>query len=354
MRPRQFDAARCVTYAAAGLVLLAIALGRMHPRESPRRVPAAPQAGLGDLIAGIRATRIDLETGRLVGLDLPAGERVDLASGSPWADEGGSQVVGRWSRRDAYDLPSGQGLVRLGLPGGRLLDRVETEILPVSPPCWYPGMTARILYAACDGALYHFAFAEGDAPGDKAPRPVTWRALPAGLAAVRVLDPAWSGSGGVLLATVFARPIGAAVRTQSPALWWLRLDPSGSEVVAAGRVVRREGSAGADAWERLPAVGKSADGTPLLAFLERDPEEWGWRVVVAPLRADDGAAGAPAIRRAEARVLAEGRGTLAPGISADGRWVASLAAGASTAPATVERLPLAPAPTLALGAGPTP
>ena len=353
MRPRRIDAVRGLAYAAAALFLVAVGLGRMRAEPATRRVPApVRQVGFGVVIAGpdgTRANLIDLETGRSGRVALPPGDELYLASCSPWSDGGGPQLVGRWTRRDAHALPTACGLIRLALPAGRVLGQVETDILPITPPCWYPGTAPRILYAAADGALHHYAFGEGADPGDKAPGVVAWRDLPAGVAAVRIVDAAWPADpalGGCLLVSAFARPTDRAAGPESPALWWLRLDRSGTAVAAAGRLVRRDEPTGAEPWERLPAAGRSADGTPRLAYLERAAEESGWRVVVAPIRAD-GAGGAPAVHRAEGRVLAEGCGAVAPSFSADGRWLAGITAGGPP-PSTVRRLPLDPTPTLAL------
>src|SRR5206468_569384 len=123
------------------------------------------------------------ETGEIRRFRSPTGDRFDYASCSPWQDEEGQyQVVGRWSELSA-DGPSADvdefGLARYTLPSGRVLDRVPLDVVPASPPCWFPGFTARVLYAASDGLLYRLSF-EGDTPrraGDPPPKPepVEWR-----------------------------------------------------------------------------------------------------------------------------------------------------------------------------------
>src|SRR5262245_44709162 len=194
--------------AVVGLLTLsgvAVLVGRSSPPRPARRAPGHPSfvyvnghlSGLGSW----ELQRLDPEAGRTEPLPLPEGALMDCARGSPWRDSRGRwQVAGRgWTssgpRRNP--IPRGHCLALYEFPGGAVLDRVETEHLPDGPPCWEPGTSARVVYAAGDGALYWHDF-EGSDPsganfrgGDSRPEPVAWECPQPGLGSVRLADPAW-------------------------------------------------------------------------------------------------------------------------------------------------------------------
>jgi len=348
---------RALALAGLGVFSIAVALGRMNPEPPSRGGPVAGRPagfeGISDDPPGPAPRLLDLATGRLEPLVMPAGERLDKVSYSPRVDgRGEGQVVGSWLRVDPLGRTRDSGLARLVYPSGRVLDRVMTETSLAAPPCWYPDGVPRVLFASPGGDLHHFAFEDGaGGPGDGAPRPVTWRRLPRGASGVRVESVTWPADpilGGRLLASLSLLPAGGDSRWQPSGLWWLQLDAAGGEVIAAGRLVRRRWVAGTDRGAELqrPAVGRSAGGRPLLAYLARPPKAQGWRVIVAPLRAD-ASTGAPYVAGPGARVVAEGCGLLAPGFGADGRWVAAIPSGHHAA-ADVLRIPVGSAPDLAV------
>ena len=342
---------RLTALTALALGVVAVGLGQMNPTPGGTRA-AAPIVHVGIDIntrAEIEgsARLLDLRTGRLDRLDLPADELVEHLSCSPWRDaRGEAQLVGLRIRFDAGFAAREFGLIRLTYPGGAEVDRVATDILPTAPPCWYPGTAPRILYSACDGALYHFAFADRGQGGDAAPRPLTWRNPSEGLADARMLDPVWPSEPalrGRFLVSMNVREKGGRGRYDGEKLWWLQLNAAGTEIVAAGRLTRPDAGQGRDSEveERLPAVGRSTSGDqPVLTYLARTSMEKRWRVRIAPLRFDT-STGAPYLDPAQGRVLAEGCETLTPTISTDGRWAVCLREQSFGSP-VLTKIPLTP------------
>src|SRR5947209_8169861 len=149
---------RLVVFVGLALCAVAVGLGRLVPPPprwrslQPTRtfhLPSPVPGWVDD-----RPAFLDLETGRTRRLALPEGDWLDLARCAPWADERGeSQVVGRWGSRSGSGtdrLSNGIGLGRFSCPEGRALDRVPVAAVPTGPPCWFPGTSARVLFAAGD------------------------------------------------------------------------------------------------------------------------------------------------------------------------------------------------------------
>ncbi len=132
------------------------------------------------------------------------------------------------------------GLARYSFPDGQVLDHVSTEIVPVGPPCWFPGDRARILFAGGDGELYHFAFEadslakelDPEAGRDERPIPLAWRCAKPGLGKVFLSDLTWPEDprlmGYVVVSLREQAPESEALRSfTGTALWWLKLDLRG-------------------------------------------------------------------------------------------------------------------------------
>jgi hypothetical protein len=269
---------------------------------------------------------------------LPASDQVDCAVCSPWRDEEGeSQVVGRWIHRQGpRQLVENIGLARYALPSGRILDRVPLDVVPVGHPCFFPGKAARVLFAAGNGRLYQYSFenedgttATRDEDDEHAPQPLAWRAGGLDERGTVVIDPVWPRDprlGGRLLVSLTHlekhgdRPVFGPTQ-----LWWLQIDRAGTQIEAAGQLVRRrEVSAGISLdEERLPNVAATADGSLVLAYLRRRDTLDAWYLCLAPIEIDP-KTGAPTVDEANVhRGSSPLRPTL-PMFSTDGQWVYAL------------------------------
>ena len=320
----------------------AVGVSRLDPARPASRSPRpATTVNINDYLLRVtdRQPRwLDSETGEVKVTPIVADDVLEVASCSPWVDDNGDrQMVGRWSNRTANGTQTVNhafGLARYSFPGCRVLDRVATEVVPVSPPCWFPGTSARILFVAGDGLLYHFAFEgegqAGDAAAafaDPAPIPVAWACPRPGGGEVHVCDVSWPDDprlGGRLLAsmrTTVVDPGGARSYSRSR-LYWLQLDPAGTQVVAAGPLVDHDAnrSAGPECDERSPTVAVLPDGSLGLAFTQLVEGESSWTTRLGALRVE--ADGRPvAAPSSTARVVAQ-RSQAAPlAFSADGRFL---------------------------------
>src|SRR5262249_12077497 len=122
---------------------------------------------------------LDRETGKVLRLEMPAGEIVGYAVCSPWSDERGPfQAVGRGGNRPgkaSASVPSDFGLARLSLPEGKVLERIPLDVTPISEPCWIPGPSPRILFPAGDGFIYWYDLPEPvSSPRPTHPQRVEW------------------------------------------------------------------------------------------------------------------------------------------------------------------------------------
>lgn len=321
--------------------VVAIGLGRMFP-ENPRgrlldvcsQVYVSPFASPPDC----KSVRfLEPESGKLTQLELPESDVLDQASCSPWHDERGDvQVVGRWSRRlgsGMSALGDGFGLARVTYPSGRVLERFETSVVPASPPCWFPGTTAKILFAAGDGMLYRFAFegATGSTVGrdgrDEQPVPLEWRpGVRPGIGRVYIRDVCWPADarlGGRFLVTLSPQArVGTRIEYMPSTLWWLSLDKDGTTIESATPVLPEDHADGNSYSEneRMPTMLHAHDGPPLLAYLSRRLGTNDWKLQVAPVRLA-GTSTAPKVLRRDRRTVAERCFPTPPALSSDGRWV---------------------------------
>lgn len=323
---------RLAALAGLGLGTLAVGVGRLVPPEAPIRVPATPAGVLVNPYtcgpAGPAPRWLDPETGRVFEMALPEGDRLDLASCAPWRDEdGGTQVAGRWFRLGGEAGEAAFGLARFRFPDGRLVDRVELDMMPSGAPCWSPEPRARLVFAAGDGRLYRLDL-EGE---DGGPRPIrlAWKGGASGLERALVTDPSWPRIGGrddlivASLSVLEAGPDGW--RYRAPRVWWLRLGRGATSVIAAGPVTGDDGRA-----RRYPTVvAEGAAGWRLLTVGELRPGKG--RALLSEALEFDTRCGTPRVAAGPARVLAEGLCQSPPSVSADGRWAAAMIRGSAGA-----------------------
>ncbi|HEV3164688.1 MAG TPA: hypothetical protein VGZ22_11720 [Isosphaeraceae bacterium] len=335
---------RFVGYGLLGLTVLAIVVGGMEQPQHARRIlrTCVPLVVNGYLFSPQvhEPLFLDPETGRTQNLVLPVGEQLDQISFSPWRNEQGeSQVVGLWASGKGKDqdwLSLNIGLARYTFPGGQLVDRVSTEVLPSAPVCWFPDSSDRILFAAADGQLYRFRFDTGSESGARQPLPLTWQTKRPGLGPLFLGDPAWPADprfAGRIFATLSYVNWENGQRRYSPQqVWCLRVNPTGSAVVAAARLTAPDGS-NTEIEERCPSLTITPSGVALFACLSRrvkhSPQTW--QLELKPLVLDE-TKQRPPILTASARVLSDNCLPVAPRFSEDGRWVTCVERGADGQP----------------------
>ncbi len=327
---------RVLVWVGATACVAAVAVGRMSsPELSLRSMQPIRYAGLSALISSThdgRLSFVDLETGKGQVMDVADGDQFSQMAWSPWVDESGEgQVAGFWrsySGRNEQGMASEIGLARYRFPGGEPLDRVATDITPVSPPCWYPGTRAQILFADGGGTLHRFAFEGTHRSGttldgcDLAPSPIVWKIAPPGVdeRSVRMMDPVWPegrAMEGRLIVSLSMHRVEGDRHFTPPRLWWLKLDEAGEAIEAAGPLVRRDDSL--DVRERCARVTRTPSGEYRIAYLVRDAASTDWKMTVAPLEFDD--QGLPFVRPELASSDARVQAPIAPAFSSDGRWL---------------------------------
>jgi hypothetical protein len=323
--------ARLVLVAVVASSAAAIGLARLTPEPRGWRMPAPVRyAGVNAFYldpCGRGSTWVDREGGPPVDLHLPDDQLFEYASCSPWRDEDGrSQVVGRWSwsgtRTEAPDIS--YGLARVTFPEGRVLDHVETDFVPVSNPCWYPGTRARILFAAGDGQLYQFDFDAAHAKSDDPARPsaIRWNCEMPHDGGIYMSDPYWPNLAG------FSRTLLVVIRptdgirnrkASTPSqIWWLRLSEEGDAVEEAGQLLESP-SAGKDANERCPSLDRGPDGRPTLAYL-RQTGSGRFDLHLSPIEID-AEGGRPRAPSGPGAKVAEDCHANPALFSRDGRWI---------------------------------
>ena len=277
-----YNAIRVSAYALLVLTAVAAGIGRINP---PPPILRMPRPALQVEYLGRRTPRAwkleyrlrDPATGRLEHFTAPGGHRLNHVSCSPWRDsDDRSHMVAQWvsfEGRGTVALPTGSGIARYSVPDGEVLDQVRVESPPTSPPCWYPGTEARVLFTAGDGWLYHHNFDEpGDGPGGDGgnqPRPLAWPDRPPGFEQIVFFNPTWPDDprlrGRLIVALSRVEGNGKSSRFTPSKLWWLQLDPGGTRVEAAGRLtVPRADEEGLE--ERRPQVTTTPDGGLVLSY----------------------------------------------------------------------------------------
>lgn len=329
-------AARTLFLGLCGTQVVALGVGSLLPPEQALRSECATQPMV--LHEGFVATKpgwpvlVDPDTTDAQSLGMGEGEHLEQVSCSPWKDERGQrQVAGLWYRTKGEtvgQLSQVFGLARCTFPGGRVLDRIETDILPQSPPCWYPGSIARVLFAGQNGRLYRYAFEAERGPGENAagePEPIAWHAGRTEFHPAEIGDLVWPTDprlGGRLIASLRLVVRDAQGRHQSSnrQLWWLQLDRSGSTMIGAGRLTLPSASqpSGAQADERYPALGVANDGSPVLAYMTHNGvmQHRRWQLRLAPVEFDM-ASHEPRVRERLSQILAHGCAPVTPAFSTD-------------------------------------
>jgi hypothetical protein len=240
----------------------------------------------------------------------------------------------------------------MSLADGEILDSVDLsrDALPNGSPCWFPGTLAQVLYPGSDGGIFRIDFETtrtdegvGNNPEIR-PRALAWRTRVPGEGDSILNDLAWPagpGLGGRLLVSLRFKHADSrdGLKWQ---IWWLKLDPSGTSIIAAGQLLQPATGEEPDA-RRFPILLTDAGVSPALAYLAKIPMQQGYQLRVAPIHLDPGSK-VPHASDAEARVLAQGCLPAAPAFSADGRWVTVLRPEGASARA--ERLALHKDPTL--------
>jgi hypothetical protein len=338
---------RFIVVTGLGITMLAIGISRLDPpRPSWRTRHVTRFLHLNEFFMNLsdRSPRwLDVETGEMTSIPLAEGDVLDAASCSPWVDEKEQhQMAGRWSYRTnqgPMSVTTDFGLARLSFPDGRLLDRVSTEIVPVGPPCWFPGTRARILFASGDGQLYHYAFEgelslkEPDKTADHDAQPVAlkWRCPKPGQGKVFLSDLTWPEdhrmSDYVIVALREQSPDSKALRSfTGTTLWWLKLNVAGTEIVDCGKLLipAAERILDGSLDRRCPTVGALKGGKPVIAYLSENRDERGWDLRVAPLEFEKDHH-TPSARESSSLLFSTHCHPIHPSFSSDGRWLNAIA-----------------------------
>lgn len=322
-----FSPARIVWSTFLGVNLLAVGLGFTCPPPSPYRQIANERIVALDPVhrRGQENTLHFFSPAdeRMVTIPIPESEGLDCLSISPWRDEAHKPwVVGRWRHWEGRG--SGRrigrvGIARLNWPDGEILDRIDSEIMPTSPPCWYPDERAKNLFASGDGRLYSLDW-------EAAKVEVEPVGLPAELERSFIREIVWPDRrslGGLALATVFSAHA-REHRLEQSRIWWMRFSEDGRRVEAAGPVFR-EGEAPAAAedntCDRWPDVATRPDGSRLLVYQFQPSGRIDCELRMVPLEIDP-AQQAPRADRRRSIPLVESCWPNPTGGSPDGRWLA--------------------------------
>jgi hypothetical protein len=334
---------RLVAFAALGLSAVAVGLSRAVPRVSVFRDLAPPRyyGANGSIFTppDPRNFLIDTATGRVEAAEFGPGESLEYVACSPWTVSGDYELAGRlsvWEKTGPRTLCGNPSLARYAMPGREPRGQVETVPMIAGRPCWLPGHPSQMLLALGDGLLHRINL--GGEAGDPLARPepgATGGTVPLEWACpfpgegrpilsdpisppIRALD-------GRVFVALCPRVSGRQRRSFAPAqLWWLRLDPSGASIVAAGRVtVPTTQDIWTSAEERLPNLAVAPDGRVVIAYLGRVRGESGWRLKVAPLRLDP-KSGDPTVAPEDVREVAVDCAVTVPPFSPDGLWVYSI------------------------------
>jgi len=347
--------ARLVLMAAALMVAAALFVGHFCVAPPELRRPVLPQYQTVNRHLfkpdpnGLLLLNADRGTTERIAL--PHADQFQYGSWSPWRDRRGhAQVVGLWAGPSGTGSSLMMGLIRYAVPGWQVIDRVELDCVPSSPPCWFPDMTARVIFSGWDGRLYQFSFeslkAGGsgrDPEGEGVLRPLTWKNQPPQRMTL-IMAPNWPADprlkGRILASLTFIRPNWREHRFRRETLsqlWWLKLNPEGTVIEEAGPLVTQSNSSSDETViiEDQPVCAVAPDGRAVLAYLTRDEFESGYRLRLAPLSIDD-STGIPSLDEALAVDLVSGLPSSPPAFSPDGRWV-HVVANPASASVRVER-----------------
>jgi hypothetical protein len=284
---------RLILWAALVLTSVALVLGRYAPPERDEscadqrtRTAAHPRylaLQLHHCSAPPYVPRIlDTQTSEITLYSVQGAGNLDFLGCSPWRDRAGQHHMAALYWGGGANRPLHRAgpmeLIRYAFPAGKVVDRAIVDPLPKWPVCWAPDRSDRIVFAAGDGRLYCYDFDQGQAGasarGEAKPIPLRWKGKRRRNGRSLVQDPCWpdqSALGGRLLVSLTTsdsedRP----QRLPNPRLWWVRPDSDVRSIIETSRAIIPDGVS-PDVEERLPSVGRSADGTLLLAYLIRPP-----------------------------------------------------------------------------------
>ncbi|AGA26855.1 hypothetical protein Sinac_2548 [Singulisphaera acidiphila DSM 18658] len=349
--------ARLFVATAVVLTTIALGLGRQCSRNSgDRRVVSPRYQPVNTYLFGVCHSdffMLDVEANKIERFPLADSHLLKFAGCSPWQDRWGrTHLAGLWMGRSRPDKDFTNGLARYALPSREVLDRVEMDVIPASPPCWFPDTSARILFAGTDGRLYRFSFEDPRNPNSAAddkrsPLPLIWQSQPpAGL--MRVSAPTWPSDprleGKIIVAVTIAEgPLIQPVlrRASQTQLWWLQLSRDYSAIVAGAPLISKEAANSAERMvvEDLPVIATLSDGRIVLAYLACGESETTHRLRLAPLMIQ-GSSNLPSVDEATA-VECSGRFLLSPpAFSGDGLWVYGVSQ-PSQDPVRIERFSVA-------------
>jgi hypothetical protein len=295
-----------------------------------RRIGAAD--GLLSSKPDLQPSFLDPVTGSSFRVPFGSDHIVMHPSCSPWCDSQGlRQVVAGWMPGGCFQLaPEATGLARFTFPEAKPIDRILCEPFPIGAPAWYPNTQSRVIYAGTDGLLYHLSF-EDDTQGrtnrrsTRVPQALRWNCTPPGSGKLTFRDVYWPTDprlrDKLIVSLFYTNHDRSAEHWQ---LWWLRLNPEGTAIDSAGRLIVPETSAYEN--EGLDeAFANIADGPKrclVLSFLTILPHRTGWQLRLAPIDMDP-ETGVPRVRREACVLVAEDRSSMRPEFSADRRWVFS-------------------------------
>ncbi len=346
---------------AVGCTILAVGVSRLDPPKVVKRYPRpVVHYNINDFFLRVqdRDPRwIDAETGGMTVSSVVANDVLEAASCSPWVDETGHhQAVGRWSNRTLQGpntISHEFGLARFSFPDGRILNQISSEMYPVSPPCWFPGTKARVLFAAGDGKLYRYAFesenpttapGESTEPVDPAPVPLIWNAPKPDGGNTVVCEVAWpedARMGGRLVVSmrVHEQDADGTRRFSKTQLWWLKLNHSGTQIIEAGPLVNHDvaGSRASQFDERSPIVAGLPDGSLGLAYTKQVEGSPDWSVCLAQLTTDADHHLVPSLE-SKTQVMTTRSHPAPLAFSSDGKWLNALV-GDTESDETVVRFP---------------
>ncbi|MFO0959128.1 MAG: hypothetical protein U0800_17150, partial [Isosphaeraceae bacterium] len=150
----------------------------------------------------------------------------------------------------------------------------------------------RILFAAGDGRLYQHRLGGPDEADDLDANPLTPIAFDESLGWEEppyLNEPHWPApltDRRVIFVTLSLRSPGA-IRFDTPAIWWLRLDEAGDRVIEAGRLTTAVYDVdGVAAEEYRSACFDGPDGSPRLLYESRQDGQSPWQLRVAEVSTD--------------------------------------------------------------------
>ncbi len=284
---------RIVVFAGLLFSAAALVVARIKPIEarSEARIAGSWRSSPNGFVLGADSVElINRVDGRTTTIAAPKGERWHYVSPSPWQDgDGAVEAVARFARLRPHGGDAGlstYGLVRLRLriPEAEVIERIDLDVLPTSPPAWNPIDDGHVLIAAADGRLYSYRLAPRDEASGLLATPerqaivgtdlaaVEWECRPPGVGEPYLSDPIWPTIpelNRLVVVTLSAPTVhpNGEVRFGASSPWWLELSPDGERIVAAGPLIdpSDDPDSAVDVHRRFPVV-EERDGRIQLAY----------------------------------------------------------------------------------------